>query len=85
MSLLPSIFLITLCKHSFHLPTAKIEIIYFKDFILYSQIVFVIIFALIIGVEGCAFVAISRRRLLICPTFFETNASFMPLSRQFVT
>ena len=44
------ITLIILCKHRLHLPTAKIEIIYFKDFILYSQIVFVIIFALIIGV-----------------------------------
>ncbi len=48
--LLPSTLLRTLCKHSFHLLTAKVEIIYFKDFILYSQIVFVIVFALIIGV-----------------------------------
>ena len=57
--LLLSTLLITLCKHSFHLFTAKVEIIYLKDFILYSQIVFVIVLALIIGVQGCAFILMS--------------------------
>ncbi|GFI18709.1 hypothetical protein IMSAGC009_03885 [Lachnospiraceae bacterium] len=57
--MLPSTSLRTLCKHSLHLFTSKVKIIYFKYFILYSQIIFVIVFAFIVGVQGCTFILMS--------------------------